>query len=89
MGRQKIKNLHRDLLREREREREEESKNRDLSNRSLKKDRGTESKEPTLGSLERETEGKRGGEHNRDLSTYLGISRKRERGEERRARTEI
>ena len=37
-----------------ERGREEESKNRDLSNRSLKTDGGTESKEPTKGSLERE-----------------------------------
>ena len=47
-----MKNLHRDLLKERGRE--EESKNRDLSNRSLKTDGGTESKEPTKGSLERE-----------------------------------
>ena len=47
MGRQRVKNLHRDLSKERERGREEESKNRDLSNRSPKKDRGTESTEPT------------------------------------------
>ena len=40
-------------MKERERGREE-SKNRDLSNRSLKKDRGTESKGPTYGYLERE-----------------------------------
>ena len=44
---QRVKNLHRDLLKERERGREEESKNRDLSNRSLKTDRETETKEPT------------------------------------------
>ena len=54
MGRQRVKNLHRDLSKERERGREEESKNRDLSNRSLKTDGETESKEPTQGSLERE-----------------------------------
>ena len=46
MGRQRAKNLHRDLSKVRERGREE-SKNRDLSNRSLKKDGETESKEPT------------------------------------------
>ena len=46
MGRQRVKNLHRDLSKERERGREE-SKNRDLSNRSLKTDGETESKEPT------------------------------------------
>ena len=40
-----MENVHRDLSKERERGREE-SKNRDPSNRSLKKDRGTESKEP-------------------------------------------
>ena len=45
MGRQRAKNLHSDLSKERERGREEESKNRDLSNRSLKTDRGTESRE--------------------------------------------
>ena len=38
-------NLHRDLSKEWGRE--EESKNRDLSNRSLKTDGDTESKEPT------------------------------------------
>ena len=38
MGRQRVKNLHRDLSKERDRGREEESKNRDLSNRSLKTD---------------------------------------------------
>ena len=42
-----MENLQRDLSKERERGREEESKNRDLSNRSLKTDGGTESKEPT------------------------------------------
>ena len=42
-----MENLHRGLSKERERGREEESKNRDLSNRSLKTDRKTESKEPT------------------------------------------
>ena len=47
MGRQRAEILHRNLSKERERGREEESKNRDLSNRSLKKNRGTESKEPT------------------------------------------
>ena len=46
-GGQRVKNLHRDLSKERERRREEERKNRDLSNRSLKTDRETESKEPT------------------------------------------
>ena len=54
MGGQRVKNLHRDLSKERERGREEESKNRDLSNRSLKKDRETESKGPIYGYLERE-----------------------------------
>ena len=39
--------------------REEKSKHKDLGNRSLKKDRGTESKEPTQGSLERERGGER------------------------------
>ena len=47
MGRQRAKNLHRDLSKERERGREEESKNRDLSNRSLKTDGETEGKEST------------------------------------------
>ena len=47
MGRQRVKNLHRDLSKERERRREEEGKNRDLNNRSLKTDGRTESKEPT------------------------------------------
>ena len=46
MGRQKIKNLHRDLSKEK-RGREEKSKSRDLSNRSLKTDGDTESREPT------------------------------------------
>ena len=47
MGRQRVKNLHRDLSKERETGKEEERKNRDLSNRSLKTDGETESKEST------------------------------------------
>ncbi len=42
-----MENLHRDLSKKRERGREEEGKNKDLSNRSLKTDGRTESKEPT------------------------------------------
>ena len=38
MGRQRVKNLHRDLSKERERGREEKSKSRDLRIRSLKTD---------------------------------------------------
>ena len=46
-----MENLHRDLSKERERERgrEEKSKSRDLSNRSLKTDRETDSREPRQG----------------------------------------
>ena len=47
MGRQKVENLHRDLSKERERGREKKGKSTDLSNRSLKADRETESREPT------------------------------------------
>ena len=47
MGRQRLMNLDRDLSKERERGKEGESKKRDLSNRSLKTDRRTESREPT------------------------------------------
>ena len=43
-----------ELSQKRERGREEKSKSRDLSNKSLKTDGETESRHPTLGSLERE-----------------------------------
>ncbi len=42
-----MENLHRDLSKERERGREKKGKSTDLSNRSLKTDRETESREPT------------------------------------------
>ena len=61
MGRQRAENLNRNLSKERG-GRGEKSKSRDLSNRSLKTDRETDSGEPTQGSLEREREGKRGKE---------------------------
>ena len=54
MGRQRAEILRMDLLKEGERGREEKSKSRDLSNRPLKTDGETESRHPTLGSLERE-----------------------------------
>ena len=66
-----MKNLHRDLLEEREREREEKSKSRDLSNRSVKTDRGTE-----IGELHRdfskEREGK-GGKEQKQRSDYRSL----------------
>ena len=49
------------LSKERERGREEKSKSRDLSNRSLKTDRGTESRELHR-DLSKEREGKTGEE---------------------------
>ena len=53
MGRQRAENLNRNLSKERG-GRGEKSKSRDLSNRSLKTDRETDSGEPTQGSLKRE-----------------------------------
>ena len=46
-GRQRAENLHIGISRKKERGREKKRKSRDLSNRSLKTDGETESKEPT------------------------------------------
>ena len=45
----RAENLHTELSNERERGRKEKSKSRDLSNRSLKTDRETDSREPRQG----------------------------------------
>ena len=49
-----MEKLHTDLSNERDRGRKEKSKSSDLSNRSLKTDRETDSREPTQESLKRE-----------------------------------
>ena len=56
-----MENLDRDLSKERERGREEEGKNRDLSNKSPKK-QGRQTAENLHKDLSKEREGKRGGQ---------------------------
>ena len=53
MGRQRLENLHKDLLKERKGKREKEQE-QSLSYRSLKTDGETKSGEPTQSSLKRE-----------------------------------